>query len=86
MKASQRVREGVKVMGGLYCLLRSRALSIGAKVTMMEHNEVPSVSYGSESWVVNAKTWSTQPLCSSHVVSCSLLLLVTPPLHVSKQL
>ena len=57
MDAEVRERLGAagKVMGGLASLWKCRGMSIESKMCMWESIVVPTVMYGSESWVLSAE-------------------------------
>ena len=51
----ERLSAGGKVMGGLASLWKCRGMSIEAKMCMWESIVVPTVMYGSKSWVLSAE-------------------------------
>ena len=51
----ERLSAGGKVMGGLASMWKCRGMSIEAKMCMWESIVVPTVLYGSESWVLSAE-------------------------------
>ena len=50
-----RVREGERVGGALRAVWRNKGMSVGAMRGMYEAIVVPTLTYGSEAWVMNAR-------------------------------
>ena len=53
LEVKYRVQEGAKIMGGLSSLWRNKEMAIDVKMEMPESIGVPTIFYGSESWVLN---------------------------------